>query len=68
MVKHNLLGMNIEIKYNMIQVNMVKQLEERIEFFCEDVSMSVPSLATKKLIEGSEYAEQLSENKGELFR
>ena len=50
MVKHNLLGMNIEIKYNMIQVNMVKQLEERIEIFGEDVSMSVPSLATKKLI------------------
>ena len=68
MVKHNLLGMNIEIKYNMIQVNMVKQLEERIEIFGEDVSMSVPSLATKKLIEGGEYAEQLSENKGELFR
>ena len=36
--KHNLLGMNIEIKYNIIQVYMVKQLEEWITMFGEYVS------------------------------
>ena len=39
--KHTFLGINIEIKYNKIQVNMFIQLEECIGTFGEDVSTLV---------------------------
>ena len=66
--KHSFLGMNIEIKDSMIQVGMVKQLEERIEIFGEDVSTSVTSPATNKLFEVREYSEQLSKKKVKMFK
>ena len=46
--KYTLLVMNIEIKDNTIQVGMVKQLEECIYIFSEDVITLVISTATKK--------------------
>ena len=48
--KNTFFGMNIEIKYNIIQVDMVKQLEERIKMFGEDVSTSVSSPETKTFL------------------
>ena len=44
------LGMNIEIKDSTIQVDMVKQLEECIEIFGEDVSTLVTSPETKNFL------------------
>ena len=64
---HTFLVINIEIKDNTIQVYMVKQLEECIESFGEDVSTLVTSPATKNLFEVREDVKQLSENKVELF-
>ena len=43
---HIFLGMKIDIKDNIIQVDIIKQLEECIEIFGEDVSTSVSSPAT----------------------
>ena len=43
--------MIIETKYNKIQVDMFKQLEDFIEMFGEDVIASVTYPATKKLFE-----------------
>ena len=42
------LGMNIDIKDNIIQVDMLEQLEECISIFGEDASTSVLSSETKK--------------------
>ena len=61
--KHTFLGMNIEIKYNTIQIDKVEQLEECIEFFGEDVTTSITSPATKKLFGVREDSKQLCENK-----
>ena len=61
--KHTFLVINIEIKENTIQVDMVEQLEECIGMFGETVSMSVTSTATNKCFEVREDAEQLSEKK-----
>ena len=44
------LGMNIVIKDSTIQVDMVKQLEECIEIFGEDVSTLVTSPETKNFL------------------
>ena len=49
-IKHTLLGMNIEIKDNMIQVDIVNQLEECIEMFGEDISALFTSPANKILL------------------
>ena len=62
--KHIFLGVNIEINYNTIQVDMVKNLEEYIEICGKEISTLVISTATKKLFEVREYAEQLIEKKG----
>ena len=51
----------------MIQVDMVKRLEECMEIFGEDVSTLVTSPATKKFFEGREDAKQLSDKRRELF-
>ena len=61
------LGVNIEIKDNIIQVDMVKQLEECITIFGEDFSTTFKSPATKKLFEVRKDSEKLLENKGDLF-
>ena len=45
--KHTFLGMNIEVKYSKIQVDMEKKLDECIEMFREDVSTFVTSPARK---------------------
>ena len=47
--KHTFLGMKKYIKGNILQVDMVKQLEECISMFGEDISTSVSSPATNKL-------------------
>ena len=54
--RHTLFGTDTDIKENIIQVDMVKQLEECISMFGEDFSTSVSSPATKKLIELREDA------------
>ena len=54
---------NIEIKDSSIQVDMIKQLEECIQIFGEDVSTLGTSPATQKLLELMEDAKQLSESK-----
>ena len=41
--KNTFLGINIEIKYSTIKVDMFEQLEDCIEMFGEDVSTSVTS-------------------------
>ena len=46
---HTFLGTNIDIKENTLKFDIVKKLEECIEMFGEDVSMSITSLATNKL-------------------
>ena len=61
--KHAFLGINIDIKYNRIQVDMVKHLEECIGMFGEDDSTLVTSQGNKKLSEVMEDAKQLSEKK-----
>ena len=50
--KHTFLRMNVEIKEIMIQVYMVKYLEECIGMFGDDVSTLVTSTETKKSLEG----------------
>ena len=62
--KHTFLGIYIEIKYNTIHVDMVKQLEDCIEMSGEDVSTPIKYPANKILFEVREDAKQLSENKG----
>ena len=59
--------MKIDIKDNIIQVDMGKQLEGCIAMFGEDVSTSVSYPATKKWFEVMEDAEKLSEKKGEIL-
>ena len=61
------LGMNIEIKDNIILVDMVKQLEEYTKMFGEYVNTPVSSSETKNLFEVREDSRQLSENKGKLL-
>ena len=49
--KHTILDMNIEVRDNIIQVDMVKKLKECKTIFVEDISTSVSSPETKKLFE-----------------
>ena len=51
---HTFLVMNMEIKDNMTQADIVKQLEECIESFGDDVSASVTSPETKKKFRSEE--------------
>ena len=65
---HTFLGMNIEIKDNMLQIYMVKNLEDIIKMFGEDVSTLCTSTATRNFFEVREDYKQLSENKGEFLQ
>ena len=49
--KHTLLGMSIDIKDNIIKVDMVEHLEECISMFGGYLSTSVSYPATKKFFE-----------------
>ena len=44
--KHTLLGMKMDIKDNIILIDMVKTLEERMKIFGEDASTPVSSPET----------------------
>ena len=56
--KHTLLGMYIEIKDSNIKVYMVKNMEDCIEMFGEEVSTLVTSPATKKFFKVREDSEK----------
>ena len=64
--KHTFLGMNIEIKNNIIHIDKVKNMRELRKFFEKYVSTPVLSPATKH-IEVSEDEKQLSYKKVYLF-
>ena len=65
--KHTFLRGNIDINGSTIKVYMVKQLEDFIDIFGEDVSTSFTYPATKKLFKVREYSKQLNDKKGEFF-
>ena len=65
--KHTFLGINIEIKNNIIHINMVEHLRGCLTIFGEYFITPVSSPATKKLFEVREDAEKLSEKKGYIF-
>ena len=67
--KHDLLGMHIDIdrKKKEVIIEMIDQLKEEIELFCEEVDESVVTPAYKNLMEVNEEQEQLDEEKSEIF-
>ena len=63
---YTFLGMSIEIKKNIIHIDMVEQLRDCMEYFGEYVSSPVSPPAKKKL-EVREDAEHPSDKKGDLL-
>ena len=68
--EHEFLGMKIKIKDGKIEIDMTKQLKEVIDVFeaCGDVAPGgVTSCAAAHLFEVREDAEQLNEEKSEIY-
>ena len=66
--EHKCLVMNIMIRDdNKIEIEMIEQLKEAIEWLGEEIENSTSSPANKKLFTSDDDAKQLNDEKSELF-
>ena len=66
--EHTFLGMDIKIRDDKkIEIDMIEQIKEAIEWLDEKIENSASSPANKKLFTSDDDAQQLNDEKSELF-